>query len=304
MIDFPRYLASKKTVDDRAINRVVWEQLLTAITSIKADRSLRVLEVGCGIGTMVERLLDWGFQDWVDYLGIDTQTDNIQNAKTRLFTWGIEEDYQVEIDRSSLILSKGSLRWNIQFQVADIREFSGKDTYQGYFDLLIAQAFLDLIDVQKILPNLVSLLSADGYFYFTLNFDGITIFEPVSDPDREAKIIECYHQSMDERLIDGHLSGDSHSGRHLFGNLQTTKAQILGVGASDWVVYPGSQGYQDDEEYFLHCILNFFENTLIGYPQLDQKMFEDWLEERREQVEQGELIYIAHQLDFVGKVEK
>ena len=27
MIDFPRYLAANKTVDDRALNRLVWERL-------------------------------------------------------------------------------------------------------------------------------------------------------------------------------------------------------------------------------------------------------------------------------------
>ncbi|MFC1997331.1 hypothetical protein ACFLXI_06965 [Chloroflexota bacterium] len=41
MIDFPRYLAAKKTVDDRALNRLVWEQLKSALSIREPDRPLR-----------------------------------------------------------------------------------------------------------------------------------------------------------------------------------------------------------------------------------------------------------------------
>jgi hypothetical protein len=32
------------------------------------------------------------------------------------------------------------------------------------------------------------------------------------------------------------------------------------------------------------------------------KTFRDWLAERREQIERGELIYIAHQMDFLARI--
>jgi 2-polyprenyl-3-methyl-5-hydroxy-6-metoxy-1,4-benzoquinol methylase len=95
VIDFPRYLAAKKSVDDRALNRFVWEQLITTLSAIKFDRSVRILEVGCGIGTMVERLLEWGLAGDVHYLGIDSQDENIQVAKTRLPAWGKANGFQV-----------------------------------------------------------------------------------------------------------------------------------------------------------------------------------------------------------------
>ena len=57
---FQRYLAAKVTVDDRALNRPVWERLVAALPVSEAlGRPLQVLEVGAGIGTMVERLLAW-----------------------------------------------------------------------------------------------------------------------------------------------------------------------------------------------------------------------------------------------------
>lgn len=53
-MDYSRYLASKRTVDDRALNRDV---LRTFITSLHGREELKILEVGAGIGAMLERLL-------------------------------------------------------------------------------------------------------------------------------------------------------------------------------------------------------------------------------------------------------
>ncbi len=107
---------------------------------------------------------------------------------------------------------------------------------------------------------------------------------------------------MDERLTNGHPSGDSHTGRHLFAHLKNAGAEILAAGSSDWVVFPGLNGYPGDEAYFLHHILHFFEQSLSNHPELDAEQLTDWLIMRHEQVARGELIYLAHQLDFVGRV--
>jgi SAM-dependent MidA family methyltransferase len=50
--NFSRYLAAKKTVDDRALNKDVWQRLRQAMPD-QPD----ILEIGAGIGTMVERLV-------------------------------------------------------------------------------------------------------------------------------------------------------------------------------------------------------------------------------------------------------
>jgi hypothetical protein len=93
--------------------------------------------------------------------------------------------------------------------------------------------------------------------------------------------------------------GDSHSGRHLFSHLKQTGAEIVSAGASDWVVYPVQGQYQADEAYFLHFILHFFETSLSNHPDLDQNIFAHWLTQRRAQINNAELIYIAHQIDFL-----
>jgi hypothetical protein len=95
--------------------------------------------------------------------------------------------------------------------------------------------------------------------------------------------------------------GDSKSGRHLFRHLLQVNVEILAAGASDWVVHAVGGKYREDEAYFLDFILHFYEESLAGHPELGEKVFLDWLAKRRAQLKRGELVYIAHQLDFLVK---
>jgi SAM-dependent methyltransferase len=299
MIDFLRYLAAKKSVDDRSLNSFVWEQLKIAVSTQQLNGPIKVLELGCGIGTMVERLLEWGLAEKVIYLGIDSGAENIQAAEKRIWDWGSRNDYQMSLEADQITLCKSEYFWQVRFQEADVTTFQANSEF---YDLLIANAFMDLIDVPSALDRFAHWLTSGGLFYFTINFDGVTIFEPIYDPEREAKLMSLYHQSMDERQVDGQHSGDSQTGRHMFTHLRDAGAKILSAGASDWVVYPGIDGYPADEAYFLHCILDFFEHTLKGHVALKQGELESWLTERHRQIERAELTYIAHQLDFLGYI--
>ena len=60
--------------------------------------------------------------------------------------------------------------------------------------------------------------------------------------------------------------------------------------------------YPADEGYFLHFILNFFESSLKAHAELDAAEFESWLTKRHGQIERGDLVYIAHQMDFLVNV--
>ncbi len=163
-------------------------------------------------------------------------------------------------------------------------------------DLLIAHAFLDLLPMPESLPKLFSL--TENLAWLTVNFDGVTSLEPVIDSELDVKIERLYHESMDARPS----GGDSRSGRHLFGHLKQAGAEIVSAGASDWVVYAVDGRYPADEAYFLQFVLHFFEESLGNHPELNAAVFADWLEKRRGQVERGELVYIAHQMDFLARI--
>ena len=129
-------------------------------------------------------------------------------------------------------------------------------------------------------------------FYFSINFDGETILEPALDPAYDKIVLGLYHQSM----------RDSRSGRHLFQHIPAAGGKILAAGSSDWVVYPGHEGYPADEAYFLHFIIHTIYQELREHPELEPSRFAQWTRYRQAQIDQGELVYIAHQLDFLGEM--
>jgi len=298
---FPRYLAAKKSVDDRAINAHVWDLLRRELRVADRQLPLRVLEVGAGIGTMVERLIDGGVLDHAHYTAIDASAENIAAARRRLAGWGRERSFAVAETPSGLLLDGQASRLSLELEAIDLFDFIRRECGTQSWDLLLAHAFLDLVDVPGTLLQLFSLLSGAGLFYFTLNFDGLSTMLPAFDPELDEHIFRLYHRTMDERHINGVPSGDSCTGRHLFDHLRQAGAQILGAGASDWVVYPICGDYPGDEAYFLHFIVHTVQTALAGHAELEPERLISWVAQRHAQVERGELVYIAHQLDFFGR---
>ena len=89
-----------------------------------------------------------------------------------------------------------------------------------------------------------------GLFYCPITFEGGTVFQPEIDPEFDAAIETCYHQTMDQRLMAGAPSGDSRTGRHLFAQLRATDVEVRAAGSSDWVVFADPNGYAADEAIF------------------------------------------------------
>jgi len=168
-------------------------------------------------------------------------------------------------------------------------------------DVLIASAVLDLVDVPAVLPGLLRLLVPGGVYWFTINFDGESIFMPGHPLDDQ--VMRAYHRDMDERSRHGRPAGDSRTGRRLFHYLRAAGAPALAAGASDWVVWAGQDGtYPGDEAYFLRSILSTIQDALRSrQDQVEPANLADWLAVRGRQLAAGDLVYIAHQLDFVGR---
>jgi SAM-dependent methyltransferase len=299
---FTRYLAAKKSVDDRALNRHVWQSLIDALPSATLENPLRILEIGAGIGTRVEQLLTHSEFTAVTYTAIDAEPDNIAEARRRLPRWAADQGFRVIEDNQERIrFQRRGQDIRVETEAIDLFHFIAREQGQRAWDLLIAQALLDLLDVPTTLPVLFPVLRPGGLFYFTITFDGATIFQPQIDPALDAAIETLYHQTMDQRMVSGKPSGDSRTGRHLFGHLRAAGVELLDTGSSDWVVFAGRDGYPADEAYFLHFIIHTIHTALAGHPRLDAARFAAWIAQRHAQVEQGTLVYIAHQLDFLGR---
>ena len=300
---FIRYLAAKKSVDDRALNRHVLQSLNRVLSRGTSENPLQVLEVGAGIGTMAERLVDWKVLKRAAYTAIDVDPDLIAEACRRLPRWAKTCGYAVNAhSREKLALKRRGQDIFVEFEAIAVDDLVAREKGRRSWDLLIANAFLDLMDVPTSLPLLFSLLRPGGLYYLTINFDGVTIFQPEIDPVLDMRITALYHQTMNQRIASGKIFGDSCTGRHLFANLQACGNEVLDVGSSDWVVFAGPHGYLEDEAYFLHYIIHTVQAALDGHPDLDPALLASWIRERHNQIEQGILVYIAHQLDFLGRV--
>jgi len=281
---FTRYLAAKRSVDDRALNRHVWNSLIQTIDNLSTGNRLQILEIGAGIGTMIERIVEWELTSIpVHYTAIDAVGENIQEAQQRLAKFPLPSN------------------WIVEFEAVDLFDFIEREQEQRAWDLIIAHAFLDLINIPARLPQIFTLVKPSGIFYFTLNFDGITILEPVINQDFDSEVIHLYHETMDKRVINGALSGDSCAGRHLFANLRQLRVNLIDAGSSDWVVFPQQKGYTADESYFLHFIVHTIYKALEYHPAIESRRFSEWIAERHAQVNRQELVYIAHQIDFLGR---
>jgi SAM-dependent methyltransferase len=300
---FTRYLAAKKSIDDRALNQHVWHSLRQALPDTTQETPLRVLEIGAGIGTMIERALEKNLLTQATYIALDAETDNINETRRRMSQWAIGQRFSmIDEGENRIRLHRGGQTISLTLETIDIFDFITREQNRRTWDLLIAHAFVDLVDIPSTLPSLLSLLKPGGLFYFTIVFDGGTTFQPEIDPSFDAYIERLYHQTMDTRRVNGQPSGDSQTGRHLFENLRTTGAELLDAGSSDWVVFPGPNGYPADEAYFLHFIINTIHTALADHPDLVYDQLTEWISQRHAQIESEQLVYIAHQLDFLGRV--
>jgi len=290
--DYARYLAAKTTVDDRALNRYV----LAGLRRLMPAGAPRVLEVGAGLGTMAARLVDWGVVGAGEYILLDADRQLLDCSRRWLGDWAVARGLRSDLRPDGLQV--GELR--VRLVHAELGSYL-ETAHELRADVLIANAVLDLLDVPAVLPELLRLLVPGGVYWFTVNYDGESIFAPGHPHDDQ--VMQAYHRDMDERVRYGRPAGDSRTGRRLFRYLRDAGAPALAAGSSDWVVSAGPDGnYPDDEAYFVRCILSTIQNALRSREdRVEPADLTDWLAVRSRQLAAGELVYIAHQLDFTGR---
>jgi hypothetical protein len=253
------------------------------------------VEIGAGLGTMVARLLEWQVVSSGEYTLLDVDRRLLRDARQWLGEWAAARGVPCEPRPDGLCL--GDLR--VRLVEAELGSYLAAGSGEpAPADVLIAHAFLDLVDVPAVLPGLFRLLVPGGAYWFTANFDGESIFTP--DHPRDHEVLGAYHRTMDDRVRYGRAAGESRTGRHLFSHLRAAGAPPLASGSSDWVVHAGPDGaYPDDEAAFVESILQTIEHAWDG--RAAPAGLSDWLAVRRRQLARGELLYIAHQLDFAGR---
>ena len=300
---FTRYLLAKKSLDDRSLNRHVYGVLARKLAKTPAQQSVRLLELGAGCGTMVTRLIEWGLLRSARYTALDSRPGFVDSTCAYLAEWAEKWDYQFDCSHPYHVrLERGQNLIHLDLRQEALADYlQAAEQSLASTDVLIAHAFLDLVDLPTTLPALIESMQPGGYLYLTLNFDGQTIFEPAYEPALQKRILDSYHARMDERQVDSQPSGDSRTGRRLMSSLVEAGLPLLAAGSSDWVVYPGEQGYIEDEQVVLEHVLDTIAANVGPGPDLAAADLQRWLQNRRELVASGRLIFIAHQLDVLAQ---
>jgi hypothetical protein len=134
---------------------------------------------------MIARLVDWNVLCRADYTLLDIDRDSLAAASQWLLTWATSTGRSVRQLKDALQITSGSPAVDISIRsvCAEFWEFLDRGPAGESVDLLIANAFLDIVDVPATLPPLFGLLAPNGLYWFSTNFDGETIFLPEHPSD-------------------------------------------------------------------------------------------------------------------------
>ena len=296
MSDLVPYLTAKRTVDDRALNRRVWDQFVSGLESRASgvDRPIRIVELGAGVGSMIARLGDWEqLTGTISYRAVDVDDACVSAARERVPEWLSAAGYATTVDDETLIAEQGDTRFEITVECADAR------TVRDEADAVIAAAFLDIIDPARLLSSLHDVLRPGGMLYAPCTFDGATHFSP-AHPDDD-RIERLYHRHMDEIR---ELPGSSRAARDVIEQAPKHEYTVTATGGCDWVVGARTGTYPAEEASFLEHLLETIDGALADYApaDLDPSVREEWVSTRRTQLANEEFGMVAHHLDILARL--
>lgn len=298
MTTLPEFLVAKRPVEDRALNRGVYERFVEALAT-HDDDPVRIVEIGVGTGSMIARLADWdGLPPAVSYRAIDIDSETLAVARRRLPDQLRDAGYSVESTNDGLRARRAvetgrNRQIDITLDVGD-----GFET-QDQAAAVIAPAVLDLVSLPEAVQDVQQLLGDEGLLYAPFTFNGHTSFRPAEALDET--IERLYHRHMDE-IRD--QPGGSRAGQQLLTALPAAGYTVLEAGGADWVVRPVDGAYPNDESTVLAFLLSTIDGALADYPPdvLAPERRQQWVETRREQLDRGELTLVAHHLDVLARL--
>jgi len=314
--DFPAYLEAKFAVDSASLNASLYARFKE---HLRCTADLRILDLGTGTGAMLRRILQLDLSGRVHLIGLDQEEQNLAAGVDRIAQtledrgYRIVEKRQNAADRSIRGRRRGNEIW-IQFLQGDLLDPGTTGTLPP-MDCITAHAFMDLMPLRRAVAVIRSALKEDGLFYSTLNYDGLTVLLPeYEDGGFERRLLRIYDRSMEARRSRGAKTGGALSGRRLYRSLLEGGFVILGMGSSDWNVFPAEGSYTDDQKLFLTAIVSMIEaearracrkagaGTQAGAkPIVEPGRLAGWYADRLEDVRNHKLALIVHQLDLLAR---
>ncbi len=309
--DFAAYLEAKYAIDSASLNAPLYARFRD---HLRRTLDPRVLDLGTGTGAMLRRILDLELPGRVHMIGLDQEERNLAAGVERMEHALLVRGYSIGEKRQSPEVKsirgeKGGRELRIEFQQGDLLDRHTTDKL-GSFDFITAHAFMDLMPLKRAVGIIRRLLGAEGVFYSTLNYDGLTVLLPeYGKGGFERRLLQIYDRSMENRRSGGGKTGGSLSGRRLYRELLEGGFAILGMGSSDWNVFPSGGSYAEQQKLFLTAILSMIEGEAsrfgtgsgAGKTAVDPTMLADWYAERLEALRDNSLALIVHQLDLLAR---
>lgn len=298
--EFIRYLAAKKSVDDRALNRTVWRRLKEALRAATVGKPIQVIELGAGIGTMYERVREWDLAPSFHYTMVEMSPDYLAAFWSRNGLAGAGTLKTVAGSGPEDFARSGpdGVR-TVEAICADLYDVIADPRHRERYDLIIAHAVMDLLNLEEALRGFTAITKPEGLFYLSLVYDGHTELLPSGDLEFERDLFHHYHSSMDRRESREKPSGGSRAARAIFALLAALELPVLAIGSSDWVVCPQAGRYEAEEGYFLHRIVDTIDNQLQRDAAVDPRRLAQWTGWRQAQVRAGGLTLKALNMDFL-----
>ncbi len=297
------FLLAKRAIDERALNERIWASAMHQLDETPAGRAYRILELGAGVGGMLERILARTAVRQLVYTVVEPEATHIDALRVELCAFGEREGYRVDaMDAARLVLTRVDRRVEIQLAQEDVFAFLERPASEAY-DLLVAQAFLDLFEIEPLMSLLVSAVVPGGGLYFPITFDGVSSWLPVIDAAFDDRVEHQYHRSMDARGAAMDRAPRSRTGRHVVYHLaRRTAIAAVESGGSDWIVCaPFGGELQAGEAAFLHALLDGYERELTGQFEDESEQWRAWLTLRRRSIDTGGALFLAHHLDIFAQ---
>ena len=310
-IDFPAYLDAKFAVDSASLNAALYERFCALLLE---HPDPRILDLGTGSGAMLRRILKLPLRGEVELSGLDQEVETLDVGWNRLQQALAEGGYEVQQllsaaagkpSRPQLRARKRGISVRIEMIRGDLLEDRAIRRL-GSYDCVTAHAVMDLLPLKPALQVIGSLLAPEGVFYATLNYDGQTVLLPEYEKTGvERWLIQNYNRAMERRRKRGRKTGGAWSGRRLYQALVDLNFRILGVGSSDWNLFPASGCYTGDQQLFLGALLSMIARegleAAAGSRGIGRRSVLDWHRDRLQDVARGRLCLIVHQLDVLAR---
>ncbi|MBN2551555.1 MAG: hypothetical protein JXB06_02245 [Spirochaetales bacterium] len=314
-VDFATYLEAKFAIDSASLNPGLYRRFRE---HLERTPDARILDLGTGTGAMLRRIIDFDLRGRVRLVGVDREKKNLAAAKGRVRESLRKRGYRLRPIRESsrarrINAEKQGCELVVDLLGGDLLDERTTASLEA-FHCITAHAFMDLMPLEPAVAVILSLLKAGGIFYPTLNYDGQTVLLPEYDqPGFERRVLRIYDRSMECRRLGGRKTGGALSGRRLYRALLDGGLAILGMGSSDWNVFPHGGVHGAREKIFLTAVLSMIAGEARQYraaagpsggtgakSRLDPTLLEDWQARRLEDVEEGRLSLVVHQLDILA----